>query len=282
MPGDQPGRLDGPPFIVLGAPRSGTTYLQSLIDADPRIVLTNETRVLTWLHRALRDVTASDRAVARQKAAFVRHLEEALPELVRDFYRGLDPAAQHWGDKNPFYCTEEGVLETIEVCFPGSRYVHIVRDGRDVVTSLYRRRRPDGQRWAGFEGGHEVWLRSVAGGRAFGATVGDRYMELRYEDLIAADEHHLRRVMDHLGLAPSPEALALARAQEEERTPVSDPTRDLDDVGRSAWGQVWSPDQQLRSLQLLGDALVDLGYETEDSLRILRDRVVATTRRERP
>ena len=137
------GRLAGPPVVLLGAPRSGTTYLQRLVDTDPRVVLTDETRLFTWVHQAWREANDSDKASARRRTAFLDHLRTALPALLRDFYRGLDADAVHWGDKNPFYSLEEGVLATIEELFPGTRYVHLVRDGRhhQLERPLHRRRR---------------------------------------------------------------------------------------------------------------------------------------------
>lgn len=269
-------RLARDPFVVFGAPRSGTTYLQSLIDADPRIVLTNETRIFTWLHRSLREAAESDKAVARRKQEVLAHLRVELARTVRDFYADLAPEATWWGDKNPFYGTDEGVLDTVDELFPDARYVHLVRDGRDVVTSLHRRRRPDGQRWSTFDAGHTLWLRSLTVAGAFGARVGERYLELRYEDLIADDVGWTTRVFEHLGVEVSPAVRAYAAQQQAERTPLSTPTRELDDAARSAWEEEWSPTQRLRSLDLLGDALVGRGYETRDSLEVLR----ARTRRE--
>lgn len=263
----------GPPLVLIGAPRSGTTYLQSLIDADPRIVMTNETRVLTWLHRSIREAVDGDKAVARMKGEIVAHLQAELPRVVRDFYRDLSPTATWWGDKNPFYSTEEGVLETIDDLFPGTRYVHLIRDGRDVVTSLHRRTRSDGRPWSTFDGGHDLWLRSLTVARRFAERAGDRYLELRYEDLITDDEGHLARVLRHYGVDPHEESLAYARRQQADRTPLSSPTRTLEDASRSAWEEEWNGEQQLESLDRLGDALVDLGYETPDSLAELRARI---------
>lgn len=261
------------PFVVFGAPRSGTTYLQTLIDADPRIILTNETRVFTWLHRSVRLAIESDKAVARMKRDIIDHLGRELAETVRRFYAQLAPEALYWGDKNPFYGTDDGVLETIDELYPGARFVHLVRDGRDVVTSLHRRRRPDGERWATFESGHSLWLQSLDVADAFKQGVGERYYELRYEDLISDDVGCITRVFEHLGVDPCYETLSYAARQQAERTPLSTPTRELDDAARSAWNEEWGPVERLRSLELIGDALVSKRYETDKSLAELRRQI---------
>ena len=41
------------PFFIIGAPRSGTTFLQTVLDRHPDIFITNETRVMTFASRTL-------------------------------------------------------------------------------------------------------------------------------------------------------------------------------------------------------------------------------------
>jgi hypothetical protein len=46
-----------------------------------------------------------------------------------------------------------------------------------------------------------------------------------------------------------------------------------DGVAGPDWGTVFSLEQQARSLELIGRALVEAGYETEASLEELRSRI---------
>jgi hypothetical protein len=41
------------PIVVFGAPRSGTTYLEQILNAHPAVFISHETRVFAWLHHAL-------------------------------------------------------------------------------------------------------------------------------------------------------------------------------------------------------------------------------------
>src|SRR5205823_14453615 len=68
-------------------------------------------------------------------------------------------------------------------------------------------------------------------------------------------------------------------AQRGGRTPLSSPTRAaIGDLSSSDWSSVLSSEEQVRSLELLGPHLVQLGYETEGSLRQLAAAVGGPTR----
>jgi hypothetical protein len=256
------------PIVVYGVPRSGTTYLRQLLSAHPETFITNETRIFTWARAALENLR---RSVHANRDQFEAHFREALPRLIRDFYAELAPAgARYWGEKNPYYGGDGdgGWLETIEALFPGARFIQVVRDGRDVVSSLVRKAHEDGRPWADFGAAHQVWLRNLALAREFGGTLPpDSYLEVRYEELVADDLDAARRVFGFLGLDLHPRVEQFCRRQRHERTPFSGPTRNLArgaDV--SDWEAVFTPHQRLESLELLGGELVALGYETDDSL----------------
>jgi hypothetical protein len=107
--------------------------------------------------------------------------------------------------------------------FPQARFVHVVRDGRAVASSLVQQ-----PWWAGF-GGPEAWgfgpLSTAdaelwhASGRSFPVLAGlewkllieafaearaklpdDRWLELRYEDIVARPREQVGRLLEHLGL----------------------------------------------------------------------------------
>jgi hypothetical protein len=260
------------PIVIYGAPRSGTTYLRHLLVAHPDIFITNETRIFTWAHAAREQV---GRSLNANRDQFERHLRDTLPGLIRDFYADLaPPTARYWGDKNPHYARPDpGCLEAIEALFPAAKFIHVIRDGRDVVSSLVRKTGPGGRSWAGFEAAHHTWLRHVSVGRAFGVEVpSHRYLELRYEDLIADDLEASRRILGFLDLEVCEPVERFCRQQRHERTPLSEPTRDLSrGAAASDWAEIFTPSERLRSLELLGPTLVDLGYETESSLEEARE-----------
>jgi hypothetical protein len=271
---DRQGPMD--PIIVYGSPRSGTTYLEQILNAHPDVYISHETRVFAWLNRALA-LTADHEMFANHREAFVEHLRAVFPQVLRDFYRTLAPDATYWGDKNPHYAApyNEGCLPLIDELFPRSRFIHIVRDGRDVASSLTRKRTSEGKPWVTFAQAHLTWERHVRLGRNFGRTLApNRYFELCYEDLIADDVGQARELFSFLGIEFHPDVEAFCRGQQDERTPFMGPTRDLQNgAAASDWSTIFSLEQQARSLELIGSVLVQFGYETEASLEELRNRI---------
>ncbi len=88
-----------------------------------------------------------------------------------------------WGDKTPLYMQHLPLLERL---FPDARYVHLIRDGRDTAVSFLSM--PAGivtRSWAHPETAGEFacqWRAEVEAARALGERVGDRYLEVRYEE----------------------------------------------------------------------------------------------------
>lgn len=214
---------DDQPFFVIGAPRSGTTYLAEVINRHPEVLLTNETRVMTFLNRAVHELGADEWVLLTHRRGFLHHFEVSMARLVRDFYGRLGLRdGMRWGDKHPHYAdgrTDPDCLPLIDRVFPGSQFVHIVRDGREVVASIVSKD------WVDFDEAVDVWGRHVLHARQFGRLVGsDRYLEISYEELVDSGPATAERIQGFLGLDASPEVRAFLEAQARQRTPFSGPT----------------------------------------------------------
>ena len=272
------------PIVIYGAARSGTTYLVQILNRHPEVYVTDETNVFVWAHESLRGLIEADRAPhrereqpggtrARDRRAFLAYLRRELPRTLRELYLELAPAALHWGDKNPHYADprHRGCLETTLELFPRARFVHIVRDGRDVVTSGLR------GVWKDFDSVHRMWTSHLDTGADFGrALPADQYFEFRYEELIDDDLALARRLFAFLGIEMHPAVEQFCLSQQRSRTPFCTPSRDIRaDVTRSDWADYLSPEDRLRSLELLGGHLVRFGYETRESLAAARTELLA-------
>ena len=97
-----------------------------------------------------------------------------------------------WAEKTPEYTL---ILDFIDELFPDARYIHVIRDGRDVVASFR-------ERWgylAAIRVARGVWVRHVRAARDFGRRVArERYTEIRYERLVAEPERVLRELFRFL------------------------------------------------------------------------------------
>ena len=131
---------------------------------------------------------------------FAAAAEEAQPTTYADVIRCLNASyarsrgKTRYGNKTPKHVLH---MPEIAELFPEARFVHIVRDGRDVALSyLSKDFGPSDVRSAA-----DVWRARVERGRADGARLGERrYAELRYEDLLTDPEAELRTICAFLDL----------------------------------------------------------------------------------
>jgi hypothetical protein len=198
-----------PPFFIVGCPRSGTTLLRKLLVQHPRLAIPSESHFIPLYYRAWgepRDARDAE-ALAARLLALPRVKHWGLDLRAADF-RGDRSFAQvvarlytrwcehrgkaRWGDKTPQYVFEMPLLSRL---FPGARFLHVVRDGRDVALSLHRI--PWGPRTA--MGAAELWRRAVRAGRAHAAAFPDDVLEVRYESLLAEPQKTLSGVCAFLG-----------------------------------------------------------------------------------
>jgi len=137
-------------------------------------------------------------------------------------------SAAPWGWK---LCETVYALPVIEAAFPAARYIHLVRDGRDMAFCDHAV--PDTPFWKkvyfgsdrvmalrgrrlGYKDYHREshvfnaahWSASVSLGRTYGAVLGSRYLEVRYEDLCRRFAEEMARIAAFVGIVPCAESLA--------------------------------------------------------------------------
>lgn len=96
--------------------------------------------------------------------------------------------------------------------WPDARFIHLVRDGRDVAQANVSARRA-GNLWHGIAD----WVEAeVLWDRMSHKLPADRQLSLRYEVLASDTEYELRRVCDYLGLRFDPVMLGPAQALQRE------------------------------------------------------------------
>jgi hypothetical protein len=139
------------------------------------------------------------------------------------------PAGARWGWK---LCETGHALPVISRLFPDARFLHLIRDGRDVAFSTFvAPKHPYWRKihfntaeirsWQGLPMSQRAyrahaplfnaarWANSVSLGRAHGAMLGERYCEVRYEALVTEPARVARDLAAHLDL-PAPD-IASAR-----------------------------------------------------------------------
>lgn len=217
-------RIDTP-LLVCGVGRSGTSLLQAMLAAHPEIVFPPETQFFrryvadpvarNSLEQGtledLADALDADERLARSGFSSSDLLAEETAgdiDLLRVHRRLLVLSAEreggHYvGDKDPKNLEH---LPALHAAFPGAFVLHVVRDPRDVVLSRTKADWSSHRPWWM----HALVLREqLRRGRQRGpALFTDRYIEVRYEKLVADPERVLRDLVRRIGLPWSAEMLA--------------------------------------------------------------------------
>lgn len=161
-----------------------------------------------------------------------------LPHLARDVVeRHLQGfprrRGRRWGWK---LCETAYILPVVDFLFPRARYIHLIRDGRDVAFSNHRA--PDNDLWRkiyfntdrirswqrlaltarGYRRRSHIynavhWANSVLVGRSYGMMLRERHLEVRYEDLCLDFEQTAGRVLRFIGVSHPSRAIARVRPQ---------------------------------------------------------------------
>jgi len=202
------------PFFIVGSGRSGTTLLRLLLNGHSRIHIPPETWFLTDLvkelpldrelstaevERATHLITSNYRWPDMQMdaEAFARYVELlerprllAIVEMV--YQTQLNRTSKpRFGDKTPPYIH---IVPQLLRLFPGAKFIHLVRDGRDVALSYVDAGFHDpGSRC--YDGGNFDWISTIRRATSYAnATFADRILTVRYEELTSNPEHSLRKI----------------------------------------------------------------------------------------
>lgn len=257
------------PVVLGGCGRSGTTVLRMMLDSHRRLCCGPESSL--FRRRAIEPDWLADRfGFARDEVRGLRDAAASRAAFIESF-AGLcmhRAGKARWAEKTP---RNIGRIDAIFRCFPAARFVHVLRDGRDVACSLRthpRHKVVDGKlvpldTWKPIAGCARRWLNDIEGSRRWW---GDpRFHTVRYEDLVLDPRPVLERLMKFLGEDWDEGMLAHASAA----SPFRDATRfaqnpeALGAVNASSIGR-WQRDldaaDRATFKRIAGPLLVELGY----------------------
>jgi hypothetical protein len=290
------GEAPAPAPFVVGLTRSGTTLLRMMLDAHPELAIPPETHFVPGLIKVARsggDVEAMLAAMTSNRtwddfgidAGTMRARLERVDRgdgaaAVRAFFGAYAElqGKPRWGDKTPAYMLS---VQRIGRALPEARFVHLIRDGRDVALSQAARalnEQPSPPEQAA------RWVKRIGKAREQAATLkGPRYVEARYEDLVRDPETTLRRICAFIELPWDEAMLAYHERAAKRLTEMAGslraerghaeqaagyrienhaPTTKPPDPGKlDKWRREMAPEDVAAYDAVAGDLLRELGYE---------------------
>jgi hypothetical protein len=284
------------PFVV-GMNRSGTTLLRMMLDSHPELTIPPETHFVPEVIKTFKrtDRTTPADVLGAMKSArewgdfdftdieMLGLLQDRgrklnAGEALRAFYEAYAAreGKSRWGEKTPNYV---GKMQQIQRALPEARFVHVIRDGRDVALSVLDRTVRD----LTAADVAKRWKRKIQKARDAAPKLRN-YTEVRYEDLILDTEPSLRRICEFIELEWDDAVLdyherSESRLEEMKRAlPADGHSAELDverrmathamttkppDADRvSRWKRQMTDDDRRAFEEIAGPMLADLGYET--------------------
>lgn len=208
------------PFFVVGSGRSGNTLLRRILDSNSKIYIPPETYVLgrainlfkqnqhlDWrqivylilaqfeFHREFETFGVSLRPLAEELIQTPYH-QRSLAFILNKFYEYS--AFQHgssferWGDKTPL---NTFFLKEILSVFPDAQFIHLIRDGLDVVPSYTRAGIYDS-----INDASERWVKSVKLASDFVEKHPKTCITVKYEDLVTSPEATVIQICNFLNI----------------------------------------------------------------------------------
>lgn len=273
-------------FFIAAYPKSGTTWLQVMLDAHPEICCRGEghfvDRLTPLLHRAAElyngFIGQRNTTVFRELPPFPQFEDKHLFYLLASamsLLLGKDEAARTArviGEKTPDNLSCLPLLMTL---FPRAKFLHVVRDGRDcAVSAWFHNQRANPQELVRRHGtldrfvDHlaERWNLLVQLGLQFAAAHPDRCLLVRYEDLSLRPAETMQTVLGFLGVDTAAVAQCLA-AGAFERMSGGRPrgVEDRESFMRLGvpgnWRDHLTEERNRAFLAVAGKALAQLGYQ---------------------
>lgn len=203
---DEPTGHVQPPVVIGGHGGSGTRVL-------PRALRLAGFWMGAWVNRRTEDAMSTRFFLQRYFMQSIRdepgqraELERAFRMSIRGHRARMPDRSLPWGWKNP-RCM--WVIPFIARIYPEMRFIHLVRDGRDVALSAnLNLLRKHGQQLLAEQDPERdpvgaqlrLWaLGNETAARDGQRLLGDHYLQLSYEELCRAPRETLARMYAHLG-----------------------------------------------------------------------------------
>ena len=263
------GRADG--VFIIGCPRSGTSVLSWALAEHASFWTGPESDFLITLYGRGRLHEAWKQAHDRSDSGWLRQQEVGFAEFAANIGLGAQTlfesraAGARWIDATPGHTLMVSALLSL---FPSANFLHLVRDGRAVVSSMMSSGF-DVHWTSDFAEACRAWVHYVRTGFEAAGTTPDRILEVRHERLVGRPRSELKRIFAFLGEPPSERAVEFIATK---RINSSYGNRDAGDIRtpkdpatgpKRPWDR-WTAEERDTFADIAGNTMSELGYEIDD------------------
>jgi tetratricopeptide (TPR) repeat protein len=211
------------PVFVVGFPRSGTTMIEQTITAHPEISAGDELVFINQLAHLGQRWLNSPRGYPEFLADLWIGDNQLAPNQFRDYYLGgaeqlgiMEKGARFFTDKMPLNETHLGLIHLV---FPESPIIYVRRHPLDILISNFSNFLTHGFQQA-FDlktsASHYAMIDDLL--EHYKRELDLKFLEVRYEDLVADQEKHVREMLAFIGVEFDPRCLSFENNQRYART----------------------------------------------------------------
>lgn len=207
-------RADPTPVFIVGLPRSGTTLAEQILAAHHAVFGAGERSAVSTLVQHFGGIGSTEQiaALARRPA---RDFEPCADRFLAALH-ALAPGAARIIDKMPGNDRYVGLIARL---LPNARFIHCIRDPRDIGLSIYSRRFAAPHPYAHDLATLGAYIRQQNILMAhWHSIIPDRILRVRLPEWIHDFDRALQRTLTFLDLPPDPACHEFYRLDREIRT----------------------------------------------------------------
>lgn len=264
------GSLEAGPIFIVGAARSGTTWVYDMLASHPQVAGAYETWLFT-MNQGVGALFGPAHFPPGHSGLGRSFTRPQVVEAARTFASTL--LAQRLGPDHRFLVEKSPshvmTMPLIREILPEARFIHVLRDGRDVSVSVRAAAHSWAPRWRESFGRSVrasawAWKQTIRRVRRDGPGLGECLLEIRYEELKADPQRGIARLFDHARVPWDPAVIDQVAARTD-----FDANYRSSETGFRRRGRVGDWRTRLNLFDRLifnltaGDTLIDTGYEAD-------------------
>jgi hypothetical protein len=268
------------PIFVIGAPRSGTTFLGWSLANHSWLWTAGESTLIREVFGES-GVASVERALEQAQVAgsesWLQGENVDRSELLARLGTGVNALytsrseGKRWLDHTPAHTL---LVDVLGEMFPGAVFIHILRDGRQAVHSMTnfmnalpaeRSERYDRLGWTipwlDFETACATWRDHVQSAMTFANSHPERCLTILHSRFVGEPWHAYHKVFEFLGIPFEPRPVDYCRVTRINSSFPSEPPRSYS----NPWPH-WTPDQRRLFVSVAGGTMAQYGFFTRQDL----------------
>lgn len=264
--------INKPPIFIGGAGRSGTTLLRVILDSHSQIACGPELKVSTTIAAMWYNFQTKFKSVLNEYYLNENDINKIFAEMILSLLEKFRQKENkpRIAEKSP---NNVMIFSHLHKIFPESPLIHVIRDGRDVITSLLT------MDWVDPNGkpvpytrdiklAAQYWHDTVRTGinfKNYSESNSKYYYQLKYEEMVTSPEDTLKSLFEFINESWEEQVLSFHEKNRNlaNESSASQVNKKLYSSSMARWKKDLSEEQKEIIKPIIGNLLIELQYESD-------------------